>query len=193
MKRILSVLLILLMICSFAACGVKNEEQGGEAANVTEPAVTEAEVLTEAPTAEPAATAEPTPTAKPTEAPYITPEGVQTYGNITLELPEGWVVLPGGIGGSEDDNSIFVRESANAVQFVWITICTRAFVDGNLAVETSDDIEPFTVNGVEWQGKQKAFYGEIAGKLYFISLSPGYNYDDEPVQQILASLAENAE
>ena len=112
--------------------------------------------------------------------------------SITLVVPEGWAVIPGGVGGSEDDDSLFAKPSELSPEYVWVLISSQANIEANIASDSSEDISPFTVNGVTWQGKDRAFSGEISGKLYMISLSPGFGHGDEAVQLILASLAENA-
>ena len=195
MKRVFIVFLIMLMICSAAACG-RNNDGKGEAANATQPSVTEAAAdetaAAEKPTAAPEATEAATdePAGQATDAPA---DGAATYGNITLKVPNGWYVQPGGVGGTENEDSLTVFSSDSPYLYVWVLISTRANIEANIAMDTSEPIDPFTVGGATWQGKDLAFYGEIAGKLYFISLSPYLHHDDEPVQDILASLAENAE
>ncbi len=113
---------------------------------------------------------------------------MQTAGNITVLVPEGWVLIPGTAGGVEDDNSLFLKASEDAREYIWVTINTRANIDSSLKVNTSAEIAPFKVNGVEWQGKENAVYAPIGDVIFFV-MTYGYTASDAEMQAVLGSLA----
>ena len=115
----------------------------------------------------------------------------ETVGNIVLRVPEGWVVVPGNAGGQEDDNSLFLKATDDAREYIWVTINQQANVDSSLKYNNSEEIAPFELNGVTWQGKQTGVYGTVDGTLFFI-MTYGYTSDDQVVRDVLASLSAKA-
>lgn len=116
---------------------------------------------------------------------------VETAGNITVLVPEGWVLIPGNAGGIEDDNSLFLKASEDAREYIWVTINTQANIDSSVEHNSSAAIDPITVNGVQWQGKETAVYAPIGDVIYFV-MTYGYTANDAVVQNVLSSLADNA-
>ena len=115
----------------------------------------------------------------------------QTAGNITVLVPDGWVLIPGNAGGVEDDNSLFLKKSEDAREYIWVTISNQGNVDSSLKYNSNAEIAPFTVNGVQWQGKENAYYATIGEALYFV-MTYGFEHTDPQMQAILGSLADAA-
>lgn len=172
MRKTTAIILALLMICalalSAAACGKSAGQRDDEAQNTEVPAQTQS--------------------VRTLDAPDVHGE-VKSAGNIHVLVPEGWVLVPGGPGGSANDNSAFIYQSESAGSpYIWVSIQTRANIESSIANNSSDEIEPFMLGGVKWQGKSGAFYGEIDGELYIILLHPSLSYDDAEVLAAAASL-----
>ena len=113
---------------------------------------------------------------------------VETAGNITVLVPDGWTLQPGTAGDSSDENSCFVMMGSSMSDgYVWVTISDESTAANSIAGHKTDEVEPFTVNGIEWSGKDGCFSGTIGDDLYLIMLY-GLTHDDANVQAILSSL-----
>ena len=162
MKRTVCLLIVVLMLSAFAFAGCSRNTEPGDKADNGKDAVT-------------------------TDAPQTAAER-ETVGNIALNVPEGWVVVPGNAGGQEDDNSLFLKENDNAREYIWVTINRQANIDSSLKYNNSAEIAPFELNGVTWQGKETGVYGDVGGTLFFV-MTYGYTANDQVVRDVLASLS----
>ena len=113
----------------------------------------------------------------------------ETAGNITVLVPDGWHLEPGGPGGKQNDDSVFVvNGDAQGAPYIWVQKQTIGNIQSSVASSSSAEIEPFSINGVKWQGKSAAFYGEPGGELYIIMMHPSLSYEDDNVLAVVGSL-----
>ena len=118
----------------------------------------------------------------------VSPKGkVETMGNISVYVPDGWRLQAS--SGEGPDSCFVMKGSAMSDGYVWITIADRSLADSSIAGNNTAEIEPFTVNGTEWSGKDGCFCGTIGDKLYLITLY-ALSHDDADVQSVIGSLAD---
>ncbi|MGN0487861.1 MAG: hypothetical protein ACI4HO_01210 [Ruminococcus sp.] len=112
---------------------------------------------------------------------------VKTAGNLSVFVPEKWTLIPGTAGGIEDDNSLFLKESEDSTEYLWVQIQDKDTVKSSLESSLEDDIEPITLDGVEWTGKVNMITAEKDGTVFLVA-QYGYDFNDSLVQYILKSV-----
>ena len=160
MKKVLPFILVIILVCACALSGCAGRSSG--------PADL--------------------PDGGETAAPAENKGDVRTVGNIKTLVPESWTVIAGGPGGTEDDDSLFLKADESAYEYIWVTVNTQANVASSVKYNSSPEIEPFTINGNLWQGKENAAYATI-GDAIFLIMTYGYTAYDDVVQSVMASLA----
>lgn len=95
-----------------------------------------------------------------------------TWGNITVNCPEGMTPTNGSIGNDNDENGLTLQNTDNPFDYVIISVTTedQAISGIEMSKEFNDgeDTE-VTVEGRTWKGMQ-------------------YTYDDKPVWQVYADV-----
>ena len=110
----------------------------------------------------------------------------QTVGNITLLVPVGWHVIPGDAGGLENDNSLFLKKTPNASEYLWINIIGEN--DISLRHNNNEDITPFTVDGIEWTGKINMVTATAGDTKWLVSTYGFEGFADQTIRAIIGSL-----
>ena len=189
MKNLLSLLLALMLILALCACGGQTEPQEAETtetAETTEPA-------------EPAETEEQEPAEAETSAESLdVPDvagSVETWGNISVLVPEGMVLNGGSLTDKEDPNTLWVQDPNSMTPYFLISLYSEENAASSIETtkELNDalDIDPFALNGVEWTGVDYDSGGlpcfQVMGGGFLVG-SAGFGLDDDAALAVLASL-----
>lgn len=196
-SKLLALILALLMLVSaLAACGEKKDETGSDTKSDETEAVSEA---TEAPSEEKTeAVTEAATEAAP--APVVGEE--QTWGEITVSVPDSMDMQGGSFGNSEDLKSTTLNDKDNAANYIIVTIVdseesARSNVEMSKSVNETyhpEDIS-FTAGGGSWEGITYDAHGivctnafAVIGDKVFSVLAAGHAYDSDVMQMVLGSL-----
>ena len=124
------------------------------------------------------------------EVPVIEGEK-ETAGNITVFVPEGYSARSGNPDGSRNDDSVFIMSGEDfQSDYLWVEWQTMGNIQSSVESNSSEAIEPFSINGVIWRGKERAFYAQLGGGFCIVMLSPGLSYNSEPVLAAVGSLCD---
>lgn len=168
MKKTFALVLALIMVFSLAACGGGGNSSTGGGNNSTEGNTSGGE----------------TATTQPEE----TLGETQTAGNITVLVPDGWRLKPGDAGGIENDDALFLLSTEGDTPYLWVKIVDEANRDSSLGSNSNADIDPFTVEGVEWTGKDNMITATVDGTIWMVMNYGFEGYTDETVRAVLGSL-----
>ena len=150
-----------------------------------------------------------TSTAKETEketegtASEASPAGkIETWGNLTVFVPEGFSLTGGSLLSKEDQNSLWIQLDANKSIYYLISIVAEDVAKNGVETtkEMNAEYDPvdvkFTTGSIEWTGVSYVYsgstdcfyiYSNIDGKTVIVQA--GWNtYDSEQTKTILASI-----
>jgi len=118
-----------------------------------------------------------------------------TWGNITVNVPDGMTSTNGGIADRNDENSLWLQ---NGSSYILVSLCDKdkaqSDVAGTKSANGGKDTS-VTVNGVKWTGTYYEYsgspcwhiYGEVNGN-YFTAMGYNYSLDSVELQTVLATL-----
>ena len=188
MKKLLSLLLALMLMLALCACGGQAEPQEAETAETTEPAET---AETEEPAGEPA---EAETAAEGLDVPDVA-GAEETWGNISVLVPDGMVLNGGSLIDKEDPNTLWVQDPDSMTPYFLISLYSEenaaSSIETTKELNDGQDITPFALNGVEWTGVDYDSGGlpcfQVMGGGFLVS-GAGYGLDDDAALAVLASL-----
>ena len=191
MTKLLSLLLALMLLLALCACGGQTEPQEAETTETTETTEPAEPAETEEPAEEPAGAET---AAGSLEAPDVA-GSVETWGNISVLVPEGMVLNGGSLTDKEDPNTLWVQDPDSMTPYFLISLYSEenaaSSIETTKELNDGQDITPFALNGVEWTGVDYDSGGlpcfQVMGGGFLVS-GAGYGLDDDAALAVLASL-----
>ena len=138
MKKYIALFLALIMVCSLCACGKKAAE------TTEEPAAAQTDAEAAADEAEAEAT------------PEVVGE-TQTWGNITLFVPENMTLKGGDMFDEDNPDALTITDSSNPLKYIVVTIMEEADIDASMDMTREINAEA---------GLTDITVGDFAGFIY---------------------------
>ena len=123
----------------------------------------------------------------------------ETWGNITVLVPEGMTLKGGSILDKEDPNVVNIAKDDNAMNYFLITVNddeegAKSGIDSTRELNEDAKDVSFTA-GADWTGVSYDFsgtpmlhiYGKVDGKIVIIQ-SYGFKSDEDTTKSVLGSL-----
>ena len=135
-----------------------------------------------------------------TTAPVTEPAvQTQTWGNITLAVPEGYELHGGSMLDEKDPNGLFLQMTGQATNYFSINVVDNDDIAEN-SIETTRDVNSaddasVTVGSTEWKGVAYNssgvdcfhMYGKVGGKTVLV-MCAGNSYQSDVAKGVLESI-----
>lgn len=118
-----------------------------------------------------------------------------TWGNITVNVPDGMTATNGGIADKNDENSLWLQ---NGTAYLLVSMCdeekAKSDVSSTKNLNDGEDAS-VTVDGITWQGAYYEYSGDPCWQIYTIVggncyevMSYKYGFDSVEAQTVLSTL-----